>query len=124
MRRFALITSFGLSCAAIYPFRQVDNIPPDAQRLIKCYPEAIADFSNNYLIFKDHSKMLWDDGIKNKSWQTLLDNPDLKDMFSQKYETDQLKELPVKNFDPGRIRDEKFLRRYTAAPRPKLKRTW
>jgi len=94
------------------PYSQKTNksteIPVSAQRFIKSYPGAIAGFSDNYLIFKDRSRLPWDDCIKNKSYQTLLDKPDLKDMFGQKYETGQLKEPPAKNFDPGRIRDEAF----------------
>jgi hypothetical protein len=85
-----------------------DTIPIAAQKLMKYYPGAIVGFSNNYLIFKDRSKLLWDDGIKNKPFQTLLDNPDLKDMFSQRYETGSLKNPPAKNSDPGRIRNEAF----------------
>jgi hypothetical protein len=85
-----------------------DSIPPEAQKLIKYYPDAIAGFSGNYLIFKDRTKLLWDDGIKNKPFQTLLDKPDLKDMFNEHYETGASKIPPAKNSDPGRIRNEAF----------------
>ncbi|HEY2581837.1 MAG TPA: M15 family metallopeptidase, partial [Mucilaginibacter sp.] len=50
----------------------------------------------------------WDDGIKNKSAQLLLEKPDLKDMFAQHYPIGELKLPPAKNFDPGRIRNEDF----------------
>lgn len=100
-----LITSFHSS----HKTNQIgDTIPADAQKLIKCYPDAIIGFADNCLIFKDHSKLLWDDGIKNKSFQTLLDKPDLKDMFSQQYQTGPLKNPPAQNFDPGRVRNEAF----------------
>src|SRR5581483_7331231 len=85
-----------------------DSIPANAQKLIKYYSNAIIGFSHNHLIFKDHTQLLWDDGIKNKSYQILLDKPDLKDMFTQPYSTGPLKTPPTKNFDPGRIRNEKF----------------
>jgi hypothetical protein len=52
--------------------------------------------------------MIWDDGIKNKSAKTLLENPDLKDMFNQKYPVGLLKQPPTANSDPGRIRNEPF----------------
>jgi hypothetical protein len=87
---------------------KLTEIPVSAQKLIKSYPGAIARFSDNHIIFKDHSKLLWNDGIKNKSAQALLDKPDLKDMFAQPYTTDALKTSPAKNFDPGRIRNEPF----------------
>lgn len=79
-----------------------------AQKLKKAYPDFVADFSDNRLIFKDGTKMIWDDGIKNKPWQQQLDNPDLKDMFLQAYTTGTLKNSPAQNFDPGRIRNQAF----------------
>ena len=85
-----------------------DTIPPAAKKLIKCYPDFVTDFSNNHLIFKDGTRMIWDDGIKNKSYKDLLEKPDLKDMFGQAYSTGQLKSPPAKNFDPGRVRNEAF----------------
>ena len=85
-----------------------DTIPPAAKKLIHAYPDFVAGYANNYLIFKDKTKMLWDDGIKNKSRRQTLEKPDLKEMFDQKYITGVLKQSPEKNFDPGRIRNEAF----------------
>ncbi len=78
------------------------------KKLIKSYPDFITGFADNHLIFKDDTKLPWDDGIKNKSIKDLLEKPDLKDMFAQKYMTGALKSLPAKNFDPGRVRNEAF----------------
>ena len=75
---------------------------------MKCYPDFVTGFSDNHLIFKDSSRLLWDDGIKNKSFKTLLDNPDVKDMFSLEYVAEALKSAPSVNADPGRIRNEAF----------------
>jgi len=88
--------------------KTVDTIPPEAERLIKCYGDFVVGFADNHIIFKDKSKMLWDDGIKNKSFKDLLAKPDLKDMFNQKYATGVLKSSPPSNFDPGRVRNEPF----------------
>ncbi|MBS1520046.1 MAG: M15 family metallopeptidase [Bacteroidetes bacterium] len=85
-----------------------DTAPSAAKKLIKSYPDFISGFSNNHLVFKDGSRMVWDDGIKNKSFKDLLEKPDLKDMFGQGYSTGQLKSPPAKNFDPGRVRNEAF----------------
>jgi hypothetical protein len=84
------------------------SVPPAAQKLIDSYPNFISGYANNYLVFKDGTKLRWDDGIKNKSRQELLDNPDLKDMFNQKYPTGKLINPPGQNFDPGRIRNLPF----------------
>jgi len=86
----------------------LDTIPRDAQRLIDCYPSFIQGFSHNHLIFRDATEMIWDDGIRNKSWQLLLDHADLKDMFNQTYKTGPLLIFPVTNVDPGRIRNNAF----------------
>jgi hypothetical protein len=95
--------------AAVSSFAQkTDSIPPGAKKLIQCYPGLVSGYAAGYIHFKDGSKLLWDDGIKNKTYQRLLDKPDLKDMFGQRYGPGQLNEPPSKDFDPGRIRDELF----------------
>lgn len=85
-----------------------DTIPHTAQTLITAYPDFVKGYTNNHILLKDGAKLLWDDGIKNKSPQQLLDKPDLKDMFVQSYTTEEQKATPPKNFDPGRIRNEAF----------------
>jgi hypothetical protein len=86
----------------------IDTIRKSAQKLIKSYPDFVTGYANNYIILKDGSKMLWDDGIKNKSPKLLLDKPDLEDMFNQKYNTGTLSAPPAPGFDPGRTRSEPF----------------
>jgi hypothetical protein len=105
MRRIFL--SLAILLAAACTFAR-DTIPLAAKKLIKSYPDFIVGFSDNHLIFKDQSKLLWDDGIKNKSFKGLLEKPDIKDMFEQAYITGKLTSPPPKNFDPGRIRNEAF----------------
>jgi len=85
-----------------------DTIPVAAKKLIAAYPDFITGFANNHIIFKDKTTLVWDDGIKNKSFQQLLDEPDLKDMFVQKYTVGVTKSNPASMFDPGRIRNEAF----------------
>ena len=85
-----------------------DTIPINAGKLIKAYPGFIAWFRDGYIIFNDKSKFVWDDGIKNKSANDVLNKPDLKDMFTQQYQKGYLKDTHGKMVDPGRIRNEKF----------------
>ncbi len=85
-----------------------EQTPGAAQKLISVYPDFIAGFANNQIILKDGSKLTWDDGIKNKSFKALLESPDLKDIFTWRYEKGLLKSSPPVNFDPGRIRNEAF----------------
>ena len=105
MRRVLL--SFTILLITSYSFAQ-GNIPENAKKLIKSYPDFIAGFADNHLIFKDGTRMIWDDGIKNKSFKDLLEKPDLKDMFGQAYTTSKMQSQPAKNFDPGRVRNEAF----------------
>ncbi|MDO3626604.1 M15 family metallopeptidase [Mucilaginibacter sp. BT774] len=105
MRRisFGLIFLFPFLCASAQ-----DSIPPAAKKLIKYYGNWVSGFSNNHLLFKDGTQLLWNDGLKNKSFKDLLEKPDLKDMFGQPYSTGKLNSPPGKNFDPGRVRNEAF----------------
>lgn len=85
-----------------------EKIPAHAKKLIRHYKERISGFDDNHIVFTDGSRMKWDDGIENKTYQQLLDEPDLEDMFHDKYRKRKAKiPLPV-NYDPGRIRVEPF----------------
>ena len=119
---------FSLQCNAdAAPFEKLklyktaDTIPPTVKKLINGYPGFIKDFSNNHLVFKDNTTMVWDDGLKNKSSNKLLEKPDLKDMFIQKYLKGELKSSPKTNFDPGRIRNEPFFLKMYGATEQQVK---
>lgn len=60
--------------------------PLGVQALMKAYPELIDRYENNHIVFKDGSKMTYDDGVKKDFVQT-LDNSDIEDMFSLEYTT-------------------------------------
>ena len=90
--------------------KQTETIPLEALQLIKVYPQNILAYKNGYLFFSDSSKILFDDGIKNKSAEELLKNPDVEDMFHYRYKTGNLF-IPAFNEDPGRIRNELFFKK-------------
>jgi hypothetical protein len=92
-------------------FNLTDTIPAGARKLMQCYPQQITGFANNHIIFKDKREMTWDDGIRNKSRQQLLDHPDLNDMFAQPYPRGSINHPPPKDFDPGRIRNTAFFKK-------------
>jgi D-alanyl-D-alanine carboxypeptidase len=77
--------------------------------LKKYYPQ-IADIKDNNVYFKDGSSMIFDDK-KNKTFQELLDNPDIEDQFRFTYLSTSFLKKPNRNFDPGRIRNEAFFRK-------------
>lgn len=106
MRR--IIALFFLLFPLLSFVKQIDNIPSTAKKLINSYPDFITGYADNHIMFKDGSRMLWDDGIKNKSYNSFLEKPDLKDMFNQQYATGVSRSSPLRNFDPGRVRNEPF----------------
>lgn len=85
-----------------------DELPDGIQRLLKVYPNHFKGATKNSIIWNDGTEMIYDDGIKNKSYKDLLDKPDLQDQFSMPYPMDEVFKEPGKNEDPGRIRYEPF----------------
>lgn len=85
-----------------------DTLPLGIQKILKAYPEHFKGATANSLIWKDGTEMPFDDGIKNKSFDTLLDAPDLEDqVMAMPYSIGSL-DTPQYNHDPGRIRYEPF----------------
>jgi hypothetical protein len=86
------------------------EIPLYVKKLITAYPNQIIGFKDNHLIFKDGSRMIYDDG-KKKNFQELIDNPDIEDQFTYEYKSDNNSPNPNKKFDSGRIRNEDFFKK-------------
>jgi len=79
----------------------------NAIKLVSSY-SSIKSCENNYIIMQNGQKFIYDDGRK-KSFNELLNNPDIEDMFHYNYPKYWVKSLS-KNYDPGRIRYEKLFR--------------
>jgi hypothetical protein len=123
-----VLTVFGLPMERAISTADHQHIPAAARKLIACYPDFLAGYAANNLLFKDGSKLLWDDSITRKTYQQLLDDADLKDMFAQPY-TVGTAPSPAKNFDPGRIRNEAFFKKMygltkTAVEKNLVQITW
>lgn len=103
--RFFLII---FTCLFFAGEAEAEKIPANARKLIRHYKDRLAGFENNHLIFRDGTRLRWDDGIKNKSFQQLLDNPDIEDMFAFKYPKSNTGP-PSPNEDPGRVRNQEFI---------------
>ena len=80
------------------------QIPAPVQILMKHYPQ-IVKYENNRVYCKNGESFLYDDG-KKKSPQELLDNPDIEDMFTYKYQRGALSAPIERYYNPGRIRHE------------------
>lgn len=83
------------------------DVPENVVKLLNCYPD-ITEYKDNYVYFSDGSKLIYDDG-KEKTFDQLLDEADIEDMFRFKYKKwDSL--IPFQ-YDPGRIRNEDFFKK-------------
>jgi uncharacterized protein YlzI (FlbEa/FlbD family) len=79
----------------------------NAQKLVESY-KSIKACKDNYIIMQNGKKLLYDDGLQ-KSFNELLNYADIEDMFTFKYPKYFTTKLP-KNYDPGRIRNEKLFK--------------
>src|SRR6185503_16913967 len=79
--------------------------------LVAAYPNHLAGYDATDLIFKDGTRMRISDSRKNKTFDELLDNPDIKDQFAIPYPLGTGVRRPAVNEDPGRIRNEAFFRK-------------
>jgi hypothetical protein len=72
--------------------------------LLAAYPNFLDRIEANELVWKDGTRMRIDDGKGVKTFEAMLDNPDIKDMFAMVYPAGEKGLAPALNFDPGRIR--------------------
>ncbi len=91
--------------------KNVDSLPVGLVKLQEAYPEFIDSIGDNFLIWNDGTKMVYYEGIDKTNFDTLINNADLHDQMSMKYEIGGNYKIPHKNFDPGRIRNELFFRK-------------
>ena len=118
-----MINRFGLAVAGVAIASAVEWAPSPAaaqtaskseaqmQALIRAYPAALAGLDINAIIWKDGTRTLFDDGTPSKPIETLLASPDLKDMFHWPYPWGRPGAPPLRNNDPGRVRNEAFFAR-------------
>jgi hypothetical protein len=76
--------------------------------LANAYPDFIVGEDNGKLLWRDGERMVFDDGVKNKDFETLLNSPCIRDMFYTPYPVGTKFAIPSKDIDPGRVRYEPF----------------
>ena len=79
-------------------------------RLEKAYPDTIAGHDADALILRDGSRLPISDGRSDKTFDELLNGPDVGDMFAYPYPAGAKAAAPPLNTDPGRIRVEALFR--------------
>lgn len=81
-----------------------DSIPLYAHKVIEAYPDFGIVYEDGYLVFTDGTKIECDD-MKEKSFAEKLDNCDIEDMFSMKYDTVATKPLFLNDCGRGRCEE-------------------
>jgi hypothetical protein len=88
--------------------------PPDLERhlagLKQAYPDVIKAYDKTKLVLKSGVELPISDGRTDKSFEELLDYPDIDDMFAFPYSAQATPSAPAVNVDPGRIRVEALFR--------------
>ena len=77
--------------------------------LTRMYP-SIKKVQNNLVYFDDNSTLEYHD-YRNKNFQSMISNPSIKNTLSLKYPAFEDITAPNINFDPGRFRNEKLLKK-------------
>lgn len=96
---------------------QPGTAPNAVRKLMQVYPDYITGFESGNIIWKDGTRMPFDDGQHNKSADKLLNTPSLADQMSQTYPAGMPSPAPAKNSDPGRARYEPFFfKMYGSSP--------
>ena len=82
------------------------NLNAHLDRLVSSYSHWIAGYDSHSLILKNGLKFPLSDHRTDKSFEELIEQPDIEDMFYVPYPAGAKPQQPPKNFDPGRVRFE------------------
>jgi hypothetical protein len=82
------------------------NIKEYLARLVRYYPGQISGYDDEVLILKNGMRFQISDGRTDKTFDELLERPDIDDMFYARYPMGTEPKQPAKNMDPGRVRFE------------------
>src|SRR4051794_36514329 len=75
---------------------------PALDALVAAYPDQLASHDGKDLVWKDGTRMPIADGRTGKSFDDLLNSPDIKDQFAYPYPLGPDVKAPGLNEDPGR----------------------
>jgi hypothetical protein len=92
----------------VFGFSEPCLSDPISDTLVASYPGFLAGSDNNYLMCKDGTRLKLSDGKTTKSFEQLLEAPDIKDQFAIPYPLGIVLKTPQRDEDPGRVRNETF----------------
>ncbi len=82
------------------------NTRASVAKLVRSYPDWIAAADDDNVILKDGTRLPISDHRTDKSFDDLIEHPDIDDMFYVPYPAGSAPLAPAKNTDPGRVRVE------------------
>jgi D-alanyl-D-alanine carboxypeptidase-like protein len=82
------------------------DIAAHLQRLVRAYPDWIASADSDYVLLKSGARLAVSDRRTDKTFDDLVEHPDIDDMFYVPYPAGSAPQQPPKNVDPGRARFE------------------
>jgi len=82
------------------------NIKAYIDKLVTSYPDWIQGHDDEFVVLKNGSKFRLSDHRTDKTFEELLEHPDIDDMFYAQYPAGTTPKQPAKNYDPGRVRFE------------------
>lgn len=85
------------------------SIDKGLQCLVKAYPDWLTAAEGNYVLWRDGTRMVYDDGQAKPDWETTLNRASLADQMRQCYAPGRAFVQPIpQDYDPGRARSEPF----------------
>lgn len=110
-RTFIALTGFAVCAQVVSATAQIEPAPVTREviiaRLKVAYPDYVAGLEGNDVVFKDGTRLPFDDG-RDKTFEEWLAGPDIEDMFRLPYPRGRAAGAPAQNFDPGRARNAAF----------------
>lgn len=103
-----LLSAFTLMAIMIAEAQADNRATRLLDALVASYPDHLSGHDGRYLLWKDGTRMVFDDGKGPKPFKQLLNNPDLEDQFYTPYLKGRAGTAPGVNIDPGRVRFEPF----------------
>ncbi len=106
-RFFVLLISISVFISNLFSSQEL------AQKLILAYPDFLEKYEDNYIYFKDGSKLIFSKKQNYEKYEDKLNNATLEDQMSMKYVKveDDINFIPTQNDDAGRFRNEEFFKK-------------
>ena len=95
-----------------------------AKRLILAYPLFLEKYEDNFIYFKDGSKLQFTTNNKDLSYEEIIQNSSLENQMSMKYIKidEDINYIPKKNEDAGRFRNEEFFKKIYGKNRQEIEK--